>query len=107
MKPIEMIPLARGCHTEFLAGWRDICVKAQKEQDRWISNLRAAGIKAAHPDDGWVDRENNTVHFSYPQFDDGCAIGDRVALGWADKYRVVTIVGKDDGPFLFRWIFSL
>lgn len=68
--------------------------------------LRRAGIKAAHPDDGWVDRKKNTIHFAYPQFNDGAGIGDKIALGWSDKWRIVTILGRADGLLLERWAFS-
>jgi hypothetical protein len=62
------------------------------EKAEWIAQLRSIGIKAAHPDDGWVKRDKSKYHdfvqFCYPQFNDGVKEGDRIALGWPDRYRV-------------------
>lgn len=102
-----MITLASGSNSHFLSLWAQTCTDAQHKLDDWISALRESGFKASHPDDGWVDRKRNTVHFAYPQFDDGVEVGDRIALGNPDKYRTVTITGKTDGPFLERWAFRL
>jgi len=59
----------------------------------WIADLRAAGVKAAHPDDGWVDRAASTVHLAYPQFGGNLAVGDLLALGqpWSAT-RIVRVV---------------
>jgi hypothetical protein len=66
----------------------------------WIEDLRGQGIKAAHPDDGWVDRQRNTIHLAYPQFNDGLAVGELLALGWpGDAMRVVRIVGSSENRF--------
>lgn len=106
MKPIEMIPLARG-RGDLVAAWADACISSQHQLDKWIASLRGDGIKAAHPDDGWVDRQNNTVHFAYPDFDDGVEVGDRIALGWPDEWRIVKVVGVKEGLFgNDRWVFD-
>jgi hypothetical protein len=53
-------------------------------------------VKAAHPDDGWVTRtkaeRHDFVQFAYPQFDDGVSVGDLIALGWPDEFRVRKVV---------------
>lgn len=105
------IGLARG-DASFVARWADICRQGQREHDEWVESLRAQGIKAAHPDDGWVDREKSTVHFAYPQFNDGVKVGDQIALGWPGKHnktRIVTITAHVPGlfsPETDRWAFS-
>lgn len=72
---------------------------AQRERE-WIAGLRAQGVKAAHPDDGWVDRERNLVHLAYPQFNDGLGVGDLLALGWSDdRMRIVRVMGTSENPF--------
>ena len=76
---------------EFVITYANICRKVQEEKRVWVDMLRSNGIKAAHPDDGWVNRKENKVHFAYPQFDDGISIGDKVALGHPKKWRVVEI----------------
>ena len=59
--------------------------------------LRSQHIKGAHPDDGWVDRENSQVCLMYPQFLDEIAVGDLFAIGSCDRHRIVKIteVGDD------------
>lgn len=87
------------------------------QQRAWIAQLRADGVKAAHPDDGWVDREKNAVSLCYPQFNDGLDIGDRLALGWPwHNTRIVRIVDSEmPGPIVsaawpagkpYRWYFE-
>lgn len=66
----------------FVALYANICNDMERDQEAWIAALRAAGVKAAHPDDGWVNRKDDYVQFVYPQFNDGAKAGDLVALGW-------------------------
>jgi len=101
MEPKDMIGLASG-KPEFVRAWADVCIKAQKSLDEWIALLRSQGVKAAHPDDGWIDRENNRLHFAYPQFNDGVSVGSLVALGRPGKYRLVKLTDFIPG-FLNRW----
>lgn len=97
---------------EAVATFATIACDMERDQSAWIAALRAAGVKAAHPDDGWVDRECNTVFFCYPQFDDGVAVGDLIALGWPQwgskkpQHRIVRVIGKTVGPFQQRWAFE-
>lgn len=79
---------------EFVRIYDDVCRKSEESNAQWITKLRAAGIKAAHPDDGWVDRERNEIHLAYPQFHDGLEVGDLLALGYhfADT-RLVEVTG--------------
>lgn len=70
-----------------------------RDREAWISALRAAGVKAAHPGDGWVNRKDNEVQFVFPHFNDGATVGDLVALGWPQggdskpRHRIVRLVG--------------
>lgn len=69
---------------------RQFVANAQSMADQeaaWVARLRAAGIKASHPDDGWVRRDRNQVHFCYPQFNDGAGVGDLIVLGWGGDER--------------------
>jgi hypothetical protein len=76
----------------------DIATSMEQEQQAWIAKLRAEGVKAAHPDDGWVNRKDNVLQFVYPQFNDGAGCGDLVALGWPQwgnkdqRHRIVRLV---------------
>jgi hypothetical protein len=103
----EMYGLCRG-NLDFAPTWRDVVREGEIAQEKWIRELRARGIKAAHPDDGWVDRERNLVFFAYPHFNDGAKIHDLIALGWHfDKTRIVRIVGKAACRFgEDRWVFE-
>jgi hypothetical protein len=74
-----------------------LSVAAERE---WIDRLREMGAKAAHPDDGWVNRHERKVHLAYPQFDDGLAVGDLLALGWPWRTtRLVRVVSTSDNQF--------
>ena len=95
MKPKDMKGLVSG-QPEFVALWNRICDKSQLEQDEWIAHLRSAGVKASHPNDGWVDRDNFTLNLVYPDFDDGVDVGDLVALGRPNDYYIVKITKKTD-----------
>ena len=81
---------------KFVARWHQICDEQDADQRKWVDRLRATGFKAAHPNDGWVNRQDNEVHFAYPHFNAGAAIGDLVMLGWPwDKksWRPVRLIG--------------
>jgi hypothetical protein len=93
----------------FAERWAEICDEHKKSESAWIAGLRAAGVKAAHPDDGWVDRDANTVTFAYPQFNDGAQAGDLVALGYHfGKTRIVRLNEFKRGLLLSngRWTFT-
>lgn len=90
--------------------------RMQQEETSWVQALRDAGVKAAHPDDGWVKRNpdrSGHVHLEYPQFKDGALeVGDLIALGWPGqswetpmaRTRIVRVTKVGDPPehFAFR-----
>jgi hypothetical protein len=91
---------------QFVATWNRVVSEMEAAKQAWIADLRERGIKAAHPDDGWVDRNENSILFCYPQFNDGVDVGDFVALGHPDKYRIVQITDFRDLMFGDRrWLF--
>lgn len=101
-------PNARSSATPGVAGhpahvnrYRGIVADIGRERDEWITALRKAGVKAAHPDDGWVDRVSNRVLLVYPQFVDSSDVGDVMALGWPEQYRLVRITRVDPNPIGF------
>lgn len=73
----------------------DIEQRMLAQEGGWVTRLRAAGVKAAHPDDGWVNRDRNTVRLEYPRFNDRPQVGDLIALGVPDRYRLVRVTGLD------------
>lgn len=85
----------------FVKMFAKICQEGKAREREWIADLRRDGIKAAHPDDGWVNRQENRLQFAYPQFNDGAAPGDRVALGTYEKWRIVCLVDVERS-LLFR-----
>lgn len=91
--------------------FHDICDRATKDERLWVNELRACGVVAAHPDDGWVNRELNTVQLAYPQFNDGIAEGSLIALGWEPyhgkrRHRVVRVVKRIPVRFMESWQFE-
>ena len=74
-----------------VALWDSIGADMENDKRSWTQRLRVAGIKLAHPDDGWVKRERNTFSLSwYPQFNDSPQVGDLIAFGTpprGDHYR--------------------
>jgi hypothetical protein len=108
MRANELIPLMSGS-PDAMAIWAEICHEADRKEDKWIEALRADGVKAAHPDDGWVDREADSVYFAYARFNDGASVGDRIALGCADRWRIVTVTEIKDVGLVMpmrRYFFS-
>jgi hypothetical protein len=87
---------------EFVMRWIEIVDKSEREEKLWIEELRKNGFKAAHPNDGWVDRENNIITFAYPQFFDNADVGDLVMLGWpsdTDRLRPIRLTRKINNNF--------
>ena len=82
--------LAQSNDQATIATWDSIGERMAREQSDASEALRELGVRLEHPDDGWVDRERNTVRPCYPRFDLGVAPGDLIALGdpW-NGYRVV------------------
>ena len=107
---VSLVGLVKTKHPGIAQLWADICSEQVREEEAWIVHLRAHGIKAAHPNDGWVKRDRKEVHFAYPFFNDGCGVGDLVMLGWPDKsaqksLRLVRIIGfRDTTMFGLRWM---
>jgi len=92
---------------EFVKTWAQVCLDHKRAERAWIAKLRSQGVKAAHPGDGWVDRVSNTMQFVYPQFNDNAGAGDVVALGWPDRYRLVTLTQFRRGSFGGAyWLFA-
>lgn len=75
----------------FLESMKNIYKKSAEDYECWVSWLREYGVKAAHPDDGWHNREEKYIHFAYPRFDDGVEIGDLIAMGDPENFRIVKI----------------
>ncbi len=92
----DAIPNVRE-HPVFIAGM----AKLDAAKAASLAYLRERfDIAAVHPDDGWVNRSQNSVRFAYPAFDRGPAIGELIALGWAEinrgpvigRFRIVRVV---------------
>lgn len=102
----KYIPLLKTSNPNIQNRWIKICKEGQKKHDDWIIFLRKNNISAAHPDDGWIDRKNNRIHFAYPAFNDGIKNGSLVAIGNSDKYRIVKIIGHNKKLLLDYWEFK-
>lgn len=74
----------RGClsgRPDIVNTWVGVVNDYQDKETEWIDKVKLQGYKAAHPNDGWVDRENNKIHLAYPYFNDGIKVGDKMMLG--------------------------
>lgn len=84
-----------------VADWEAICDRQNQEQLSASEALRAMGVKLEHPDDGWVDREKNSITPSYPRFNSRPEVGDLIALGWPwSGYRIVRVTRVEHGGIL-------
>ena len=62
--------------------WESITAEQERAERTWTEILRAAGVKLAHPDDGWVKRDRGTFGLSwYACFNDNPQVGDLIAFG--------------------------
>jgi len=92
---------------KFVKQWHEICDEHETKKNTWIKELRAVGFKAAHPNDGWVNREKNEIYFAYPYFNDGADIGDKVMISFSpDSTRPVRLIGSRCGLMLTYWKFE-
>lgn len=81
---------------QFLKQFATVCLEMDQAQTRWILALQSIGIKAAHADDGWIDRSSDyydVVTLQSPLFDNGVRVGDMIALGDPEAYRVRKVLG--------------
>jgi hypothetical protein len=72
----------------------------------WISRLKASGVKGAHPDDYWINREDNFIRPAFPHFWDNPDIGDIIALGGHEGWRIVRITMKKYDSWFFTEIIN-
>jgi len=92
--------LCESSNPEFVATWNNVVEEQRIKETKWVEDLRSQGVKAAHPDDGWVNRKEDSVLLCYPQFNDGVEVGDTIALGWAwDDTRLVKVTDIIVLPF--------
>lgn len=78
--------------------WESICDRQSAEQVTATDRLRALGVKLEHPDDGWVNREQNYIRPCYPRFN---LRPDEGALGWPWRgYRLVRCTHVEHGGVL-------
>lgn len=108
----EMKSAIKSSDQSMVESWHKIIDDYAASEQMWIDGLRKAGFKAAHPNDGWVDRKNKIVQFVYPRFNDGADVGDLVMLGWHNSpqwCRAVRLTEKLESMFckgITRWSFE-
>lgn len=76
---------------EFYNGFINAEQTRLQKEAQLKTKLRSMGVKAWHPDDGWVDRQKNSVKFAYPEYEMHIEPGDIICLGWTWKYRLVVV----------------
>ena len=77
----------------FFETWSAVIEESRLKERAWISHLLDMGVKAAHRNDGWVDREKHLIALVYPFFYHSIAIGDLIAIGDPDEYFLARITG--------------
>ena len=87
---------------DLIKRWDKITREQKQAKAEWIKTLIGLGIKAAHPDDGWVDRTENYVDFCYPHFNFKPKVGDLICLGshYDDDNRIVQVIRKKTGGII-------
>ena len=89
-----------------VADWHSLCTQKEKREDDWLVSLQSIGMKAVHPDDGWVDRYSSTdfdyVCLQFPYFSDDPQPGDLIALGGPDQYRVRRVLAVEEGGLFWQ-----
>jgi hypothetical protein len=76
---------------KLMASWNDICDRAERRVDLLTRQLIDMKVRAVHPNDGWVKRNDGVpyeVQFSYPDFMDTIVVGDKVALKRSQEKRL-------------------
>lgn len=81
----------------FYTTFANVVSEDKRKTREWIDCLRSKGIRAAHPDDGWVNRDTNEVILTYPYFGKILEIGDSIALGDYREYRIVHVTNIREG----------
>lgn len=77
--------------------WEKIADDHARMDERARSLLPWLGVKMAHPDDGWVDREKDVLKPCYPLLDRHPVKGDLIALGWPfSGYRLVRVTSRTE-----------
>lgn len=104
-------------HTNLMVGGSgsDLALWAQTNRDynlaaeesiQWlVENLKVAAV---HPDDGWVNREENIIEFAYPKYKEDINVGSLIAIGsHSSGYRIVQATTKIESLFVTEgWHFT-
>lgn len=69
-----------------------------------VARIKETGAKASHPNDGWVDRDENgtplSVVLCYPDYQYPIEIGDLIGLTKSGgSYTLHRVVGWKDNPW--------
>lgn len=83
---------------DFVESYEKIVAESKKRYAKWIKWLQDYGVVASHPNDGWVNREEETFSLGYPHFNFGIEVDSQVALGDPESFRVV-VVDRIDKKF--------
>jgi hypothetical protein len=91
---------------KFQETYAQVVARDKAAVKKWCQELSALGIKAAQPLNGWV--KNNKFCPTYCWFNNGICVGDRVAIGKYDDYKIVQITKIENTlfPELFYFYFQ-
>lgn len=88
----------------FVGLFASISIENEKKDAEWIQFLIDTGVKAAHPNNGWVDREKKIIRLVDPYFKCMLFPGDIIAIGDRDDYKLVKILWEITSKYVLRYV---
>ncbi len=83
--------MAKSVRESFMDCFNESVRTNRELTEDWIKKLKSLGVKASHPNDGWIDREKKIAFFSYPHFNIGVDLGNKIALGTHHSFIIVEV----------------
>lgn len=97
--------LCRSDDATFVSAWNDAARIDREQRRTWVANMLAKGAQIVTPDDGWIDRVNHTVcPPCYADLRPDAAIGDLIALGGPERWRIVRVVSVKRSDFIVKTV---
>lgn len=92
----------------FVAAYAEACRASRVAMDAWLQSLRERGVYTASPDDGWVDRaENSWTPPSYANMIGPIGVGTEIVLGTPRAFRIVRVTEVRTSTFgITRYFFD-
>lgn len=87
--------------------FQKVGTESEQQKREWLKLLTDLGVAAAHPDDGWVDRKENSVILCYSYFWYDPQPDDIIVLGNYEQWRQVVVIKVEKSKFgITRYYFE-